>query len=118
MYLRNASTGKLLARSVRRARTPWRRLLGWLTRSAVGIGEGLLFERCSAIHTLGMRTPIDVIFLDRNNRVKQVNANVVPGRQHVGCSSAVKVLEMGPGFLGANDLLIGDRLLLEAAVDK
>jgi uncharacterized protein len=115
MLLRNASTGVLLAESVRRARTPWSRLAGWLTRSAIGVGEGLLFEQCCAIHTIGMRTPIDVIFLDRNDRVKQVHASVEPGRSHLGCGSASKVLEMGPGFIHLHDLLIGDRLLLEPA---
>jgi len=113
MLLRNVSTGMLLAQSVRRARTPWRRIIGWLTRSAIGTGEGLLFEQCSAIHTIGMRTAIDVIFLDRHNCIKQVHAHVAPGRGHVGCSNATKVLEMGPGFIDEHDLLIGDCLVLE-----
>jgi len=115
VLLRNASTGALLAESVRRARTPWSRLIGFLTRSAVGVGEGLLFERCSAIHTVGMRTSIDVIFLDGGDRVEQVHASVEPGRRRLGCGSASKVLEMGPGFIHLHSLLIGDHLLLEPA---
>jgi uncharacterized protein len=114
MVLRNASTGTLLARKVRRARTPWHRIIGWLTRSAIGTQEGLLFEQCSAIHTIGMRAAIDVIFLDRNNCIKQVYAHVEPGRGVVGCKSATKVLEMGAGFVDEHDLLIGDCLLLES----
>jgi uncharacterized membrane protein (UPF0127 family) len=113
--LRNASTGVLLARRVRLATSMWRRLVGWLSRSAIDAEEGLLFEDCSAIHTIGMRTPIDVIFLDEYGRVKQIHPAVGPGRGRVGCSSASKVLEMGPGFVDAHDLLIGDRLLLEPA---
>jgi uncharacterized protein len=113
MVLRNASTGIVLADDVRCARSPWRRLVGWLTRSIIGSGEGLLFEQCSAIHTIGMRTAIDVVFLDQHNRIKQVYAQVMPGQGFVSCSSASKVLEMGPGFIDGHDLLIGDYLLLE-----
>jgi uncharacterized membrane protein (UPF0127 family) len=113
MTLRNASTGKLLARRVRRARSPWHRVIGWLLRSSIAADEGLLFEQCSAIHTIGMRSPIDVLFLDHHNRIRTFKPHVVPGQARVNCNIATKVLEMGPGFIDAHDLLIGDRLLLE-----
>jgi uncharacterized membrane protein (UPF0127 family) len=60
-----------------------------------------------------MRTAIDVIFLDHHDRIKQINAEVLPGKSRVACGTATKVLEMAPGFIDTHDLLIGDRLLLE-----
>lgn len=113
MTLRNASTGKLLAGRVRRARTPWVRIIGWLLRSSIAADEGLLFEQCSAIHTMGMRSPIDVLFLDHHDRIRTFWPHVEPGQARVNCNSATKVLEMGPGFIDTHDLLIGDRLLFE-----
>lgn len=110
--LRNETTGALLATHVRLARTSWSRIVGLLPRTDIDAEEGMLFERCSAIHTVGMRSPIDVIFLDRFDRVREIQANVTPGKGRVGCASACKVLEMGPGFIGSRDVLIGDLLKL------
>jgi uncharacterized protein len=115
LLLWNVSTGLIMARSVQRARSPWRRIAGLLARPTIAADEGLLFERCSAIHTIGMRSAIDVIFLDRLHRIEHIEAGVTPGRGHVARRSAAHVLEMGPGFIAANDVAIGDRLALEAA---
>ncbi len=112
MILKNATTGAVLAKRVRHARTPWRRIVGWLHRSSISTDEGLLFERCGAIHTLGMRTAIDVLFLDRLRRVSDLMPNVEPGRLQVGRLAAHSVLEMGPGFIAKHDVLVGDRLAI------
>lgn len=44
------------------------RLLGLALLSAERAGPGLLLPRCRAIHTVGMRFPIDAVFLDRCGR--------------------------------------------------
>jgi uncharacterized membrane protein (UPF0127 family) len=41
------------------------RLLGLALLSRERAGPGLLLPRCRAVHTFGMRFPIDVVFLDR-----------------------------------------------------
>ena len=115
MVLKNATTGAVLAKRVRHAKSSWRRIVGWLHRSSISTDEGLLFEKCGMIHTIGMRTAIDVLFLDRRYRVSDIMPNVEPGRFQVGCMKAHSVLEMGPGFIELHDVLVGDRLLLAAA---
>jgi uncharacterized membrane protein (UPF0127 family) len=40
------------------------RTLGLALLRAERIGEGLLIPRCRSIHTFGMRTPLDLVFLD------------------------------------------------------
>ena len=116
MLLKNATTGEVLASRVAHARSPWRRIVGWLHRASISTDEGLLFERCGMIHTVGMRTAIDVLFLDRLHRVSDIMPMVGPGRVQVGRPDAHSVLEMGPGFIEENDVLVGDHLVL-AAVD-
>jgi uncharacterized membrane protein (UPF0127 family) len=112
MILQNATTGTILAKRVKRAVTPWRRIVGWLHRSSISTEEGLLFERCNAIHTIGMRTAIDVLFLDELLCISDIVPNVEPGRLHVAKDDAHSVLEMGPGFIAEHDVLVGDRLML------
>jgi uncharacterized membrane protein (UPF0127 family) len=112
MILKNLTTGETLATHVNAARSPWDRLVGWLYRSTISADEGLLFGRCAAVHTLGMRSAIDILFLDHHDRVSDVMPNVKPGRPHVGRLGAHSVLEMGPGFIDTHDVRVGHVLAL------
>ena len=111
--VRNTTTGRVLAWRVRRADNWIERTVGFLPRSSIAPEEGLWFEGCGAIHTLGMRTPLDVVFLDREHRVVRVESNVTPHKLHVSAPKAKTVVEFGPGFSSANPLSIGDQLALE-----
>ena len=67
-------------------------------------GEGLLLERCRSVHTVGMRFPITVAFLDRSWRVVRVDRSSA-GRV-LFCRRARHVLEC---HIGA-DVRLGDVL--------
>ena len=112
MTLRNETTGATVAASVRRARTWRERFAGFLGRACIEDGEGLWFENCNAIHTLGMRTRIDVVFLDAAGLVQRIAVRVRPHRFFVGCFRAQTVVELAPGTAERIDLLVGDRLRL------
>ena len=81
---------------VYRARSPWARLKGLLGDTALPSGCGLLFERCSAVHTLGMRRAIDVVFLGAGGRVLKLHRGLGAGRIAY-CSKAQGVLELAAG---------------------
>lgn len=78
-------------------------------------GEGSWLERCHAVHSLGNRAIVDLVFLDRSFRVVRLQHAVRPGRALVWCRSATSVLELRSGFLAGCDLLVGDQLAFEAA---
>ena len=76
------------------ARTLWARIRGLIGRRGLPAGEGLLIERCNAIHTFFMRFPIDATFYDREGRVVRIVRGIRPWRPFVwGGWRAVKVLE-------------------------
>jgi len=54
---------------LRRARLWQERAVGLLRGPRLLPGQGLWMERCRAVHTIGMRYPIAVFFLDANDRV-------------------------------------------------
>ena len=56
------------------------RVRGLLGRDGLAPGEGMLFPRCNAIHTVGMKFPIDVAFLGRDGRPVKLVRSVPPGR--------------------------------------
>ncbi len=56
------------------------RLLGLSHLPREQVGPGLLIPRCSSIHTFGMHFALDLVFLDREGRVRSVRRRVPPRR--------------------------------------
>jgi len=96
---------------VTQAVTTWQRMRGLLGCRALPAGHGMLLERCGAIHTIGMRFAIDVVFLDRTWRVCRICRNVRPGRLMVaGGWGAARALEVATGWLQTADVPSGTQL--------
>lgn len=81
------------------ARFPWQRALGLIGRRSLAPGQGLLIPRCAAIHTVGMRFPIDIVFVDRRGDVLRIDDCVPPFRFRV-CRGAEAVVELAAGASG------------------
>ena len=79
-YLRivNSTKGTLLASRAEIADCFRKRLVGLLGRRALDPGCALWLFPSNAIHTIGMRFPIDVVMLSRNATVVKVCAGVRP----------------------------------------
>ena len=85
------------------------RALGLLVGPPLEAADGLLIAPCSSIHTIGMRYPIDVVFLDREARVLRVFAQVRAGRMRWALG-AHAVLELRSGIAAQHGLAPGVRL--------
>ena len=91
-------TVEILGCRAKVARTFVERARGLIGTRALAPGEGLLIEKCNAIHTFFMSFPIDAYFLDGENRVVKAVRNVRPWRFLVwGGWRAKKVLEVASG---------------------
>ena len=76
------------------ARTFRERTRGLIGTKSLAPDEGLLIEKCNAIHTCFMSFPIDACFLDKDDQVVKVVRNLRPWRLFVwGGWRATKVLE-------------------------
>ncbi|MDX6588852.1 MAG: uncharacterized protein QOI84_126 [Solirubrobacterales bacterium] len=69
------------------------RLLGLARLDRDEAGPGLLIPRCAAVHTFGMRFPLDLVFLDRDGR-EIGRRRGVPPRRFVRQHGAAAVLEI------------------------
>lgn len=110
----NATTGNILATRIDKLSTFFQRAIGLLARSTLRPDEGVIITPCRAIHTIGMRMPIDVIFVDRNSRVVRAYADVHPNRWLLSCPEAQSVFELGNGALRESEIAPGDYLELIA----
>jgi uncharacterized membrane protein (UPF0127 family) len=75
---------------------------------------GLYLAPCRAVHTLGLRDAIDVVFLDRGGRVVRQVAALPPGR-FAWCRSAFAVVELPAGYCLARP---DYALAIRAALDR
>jgi uncharacterized membrane protein (UPF0127 family) len=110
--LRNSTTGKIVATRIDRLSSFLHRAVGLLARTTIRPDEGVWITSCRAIHTIGMRVSIDVIFVDSAGRVIRVASNVQPNRIALSCKGAQSVVELGGGALREVDVLPGDVLEL------
>lgn len=95
------------------ASSPWPRFWGLMGKRALPEGEALLIEPCYSVHTMFMRFPIDVVFLDGDQEVMKIAGALKPFRASV-CRGAKRVLEMRPGDAARAGIVVGDRLRIEA----
>lgn len=92
----------------------WRaRMVGLLGHAKLEDGEAMVFPGCGAIHTVGMRFAIDVIFTDRAWRIVSLRARVTPGRLAVLGRRAWAVIEAAEGTIERFALQVGDELDLD-----
>ncbi len=78
------------------------RMRGLLGRDTLPEGDVYAFPRCRAVHTIGMRFAIDIVFLDKMGNVLSIHENVPPGRWMVsGGRRAHTTLEAAAGWLPA-----------------
>ena len=82
---------RLLEPTTRRGRAS-----GLLGRATLGPDDALLLRWCRSVHTFGMRFPIDVVLLDREDRLLRV-LTVPPGRLVLPRPRVRHVLETAAG---------------------
>jgi hypothetical protein len=72
-------------------------------------GGGLWIVPCESVHTFFMQFPIDLVYIDRNNRIRKVRESVPPWRLSV-CLSAHSILELPAGTIRRTQTQRGDTL--------
>lgn len=76
------------------ARTAFSRMRGLLGKHSLPHGHGMVILPCNAIHTLGMKFPIDARFFDKQGRLVKTVRNIAPGKLWIwGGLKARAVLE-------------------------
>ena len=102
--------GTIVCDSCRVARSFVTRLRGLTASRALPRGRGMLFPDSRSVHTHFMRFPIDVVFLDAENRIVSIVDRLRPWR---GAASrrARSVLELAAGECERLGLSEGETLL-------
>ncbi len=107
----NVTRGTAVASNVRVARSMLARGRGLMFESGLAPDAGMLIEPCSSIHMFFMRFALDVLYVDRNDRVVRAQRGIKPWR--VGplhTRGARYVIELPVGTVERTASEVGDQL--------
>jgi uncharacterized membrane protein (UPF0127 family) len=88
----------------------WSRLRGLLARPPLAAdgSQALLITPCASVHTVGMRYPLDLVYLDRAGMVVDWCERVAPWR-FSACRRAAATVEFHGGALAELQPRLGER---------
>ena len=86
------------------------RAMGLLGRNCLDPEEFMVLMRCRAVHTIGMRFPIDILFFSKRLVLVRIIEGL-PAWRIAYCARAFGVLETNAGWATKNRVRVGDRLV-------
>ena len=113
----NRTRQAYLATALAVADAHWSRLRGLLGLSPGDFrnGFGLWIVPCHGVHTLGMRFPLDVVYLDQSLTVIHVQRGLRPWRFAPVRMEAASVLELPCPIAAETGTEVGDRIEITLA---
>jgi uncharacterized membrane protein (UPF0127 family) len=112
ILVRNQTRDVVLGDRVLVAQSSAERRTGLLNRSSLEPGEGLWIDPCEAVHCFGMKFAIDVLYLDRDKKIRKIRPDMKPWRISF-CLPARSVLELPAGTAVRTQTRKGDQLAFE-----
>jgi len=112
LRVRNQTRNTQLADRADIADSSGKRRTGLLKHTSLAPGEGLWIAPCEAVHTIGMKFPIDVLYLDKKRRILKIRASM-PKWRLSACLRAHSVLELPAGRCEEMRTVVGDQLEFE-----
>jgi uncharacterized membrane protein (UPF0127 family) len=109
LLLVNSTTHGQVARRVQLATTRRDRRRGLLGVNQFAPGAAILLVPCMAVHTMFMRFPIDVIFVNRRGYAIHIVERLQPWRMSMS-AGAYGVIELASGSTKRCNISVGDRL--------
>jgi len=110
--VRNHTRNTVLGNAVELADTSETRRVGLLKHERLKAGAGLWIVPCESVHTFFMKFPIDLVYLDKQRKVRKVR-HAVPAWRLSACLTAHSILELPAGTAEKSGTLPGDELVME-----
>ncbi len=86
------------------------RLVGLMFKKSLPGNSGLMIPKCNWVHTLFMRFPLDIVYLNKDLSVCHIDEDISPWRFCLPVIKAENVLELNAGTVEAVSLKKGDVL--------
>jgi uncharacterized membrane protein (UPF0127 family) len=119
-YAFNRTRNAYLATRLSVAGTHWSRLRGLMCKDVASFpsGDGLWIVPSHGVHTLAMKFPIDVLYLDPNKCVVHAERNLQPWRVARISMRTASVLELPGNTLECSGTVVGDEIEIAFGVNR
>lgn len=111
----NRTRDLVLAEHAQLADTYWTRFLGLMGRRELAPGSGLVLQPGGGVHMWFMRIPLDVVHVDKHDRVTHVLRYIKPWRLGPLCVGNKLAIELPVGAAGQTQ--VGDIVQVEVQVE-
>lgn len=88
------------------------RAKGLLNHNQLDPGQGMVLYPCQGIHMVGMKFPIDVVFLDHGYQVVYIIESIQPGQVGPLVKGATMAIELPAGTIKRTGTELGDMFAL------
>lgn len=112
MQIANKTKNTILAQNAVIANTILNRMKGLLGRKDFKEGEALVLKPCNSVHTFFMSLPIDVVFVDSDNKVVKTISAMPPFRLSRIYFKARLAIELPAGRIAKTSTQPGDFLYI------
>ena len=115
MPIINLTRETTIAKHVEIASNPLERMKGLLGRNTLDTDQALIIPFCNSIHMFFMKFPIDVIFLDKTNRVVGLTVNIKPFELSPIFWKSSCAIELPAGTIELTQTQQGDQFSMDTA---
>ena len=112
VFVRNLTRNTPLGETIEVADTSEKRRVGLLKHTCLEPGSGLWIVPCESVHTFFMKFAIDLVYIDKKQKVRKARKAVPPWRLSA-CLSAHSILELPAGTIERTGTQAGDELKIE-----
>lgn len=113
MSVRNKTRDSLLAETLLTLSSNFPRTLRHINRHGLPSDCALWVSPCHAIYTIGMKYPVDIIFIDNMGFVVKILRNFPPNCYAESVNDAVSALELPCNRISESRTEVGDLLQLD-----
>lgn len=113
MKVYNSSKNNLIADDVKIAKTFIKRTFGLIPKSSILKDEGLVIYPCFSVHTFFMKFAIDILFINKQNKVIALYQNVKPYRILPIHPNSHYVIELAADVISTKNIEKDDFITLE-----
>ena len=113
MSVRNINRGSVLADTLLTLSPDFSKTLRYLNKHGLPSDCALWISPCQAIYTVGMRYPVDIIFIDSRGVVVKVLGAIPPNCYVESNKNAVSAIELPCNRIAESRTEVGDLLQLD-----
>ena len=107
----NERTGEVILEDLQIADTFYARLRGLMGRPSIPENAGLMIKPCNSVHCFFMKFPIDVIFVDKKDRVVHIAEGMKPNSLSPIVGKANYVIEIN-AHNSNGKVKVGDKFII------